>query len=420
VCKHLFDTSDRLVRMAGLTPSHVSSLDDTAVLDALREAEIRRRQLYRDELLLLAEIEARGIATRRGFHIGTVALVRDMFSLGSGEAQRMVAHAEALCATVTPTGARIEPRLPVVAEALAEGAIGPDHVEAIRKAVTGLPDAASVEDTVIAEKILCEAATTSAPSIIKRLGDEIAQRLDPDGNEPKEKDLLRPQRRLDFQETRDGRLLGRFDLDTETGALLTTLLSPHTAPRSTEEGPDRRSRSERHGDAFRDILTLAAKCENTPTEAGEPATLMVSVTLEELKSGIGHGLLDGYWNLSAAQIRRIACDAAVVPVVLGSKSEILDIGRATRVVPRAIRRALIRRDRGCSFPGCVKKPSGARLTSAPRGAVVYRLEVEDLRGLVIGVMRSSWRQVDPGIAGEAGSSRDKAGAVQNCRMDRAW
>jgi hypothetical protein len=83
--------------------------------------------------------------------------------------------------------------------------------------------------------------------------------------------------------------------------------------------------------------------------------LMVSVTLEELKSGIGHGLLDGYWNLSAAQIRRIACDAAVVPVVLGSKSEILDIGRATRVVPRAIRRALIRRDRGCSFPNCTKK-----------------------------------------------------------------
>jgi hypothetical protein len=342
--------------MAGLTPSHVSSLDDSAVLDALRETEIRRRQLYQDELLLLAEIEARGIATRRGFHIGTVALVRDMFSLGSGEAQRMVSHAEALCATVTPTGARIDPRLPVVAEALAEGVIGPDHVEAIRKAVTGLPDAATTEDRVMAEKILCEAAATSAPSIIKRLGDEIAQRLDPDGNAPKEKDLLRPQRRLDFQETRDGRLLGRFDLDTETGALLTTLLSPHTAPRSTdEEGPDRRSRSERQGDAFRDILTLAAQCKDTPTEAGEPATLMVSVTLEELKSGIGHGLLDGYWNLSAAQIRRIACDAAVVPVVLGSKSEILDIGRATRVVPRAIRRALIRRDRGCSFPGCAKK-----------------------------------------------------------------
>ncbi|MFD2418956.1 HNH endonuclease signature motif containing protein [Amycolatopsis pigmentata] len=341
--------------MTALTPEHVSSLSDTAVLDALREAEIRRRRMYRDELVLVAEVEARGIATSRGVHVGTVALLRDILNVGSPEARRLVAHAEALCGTVTPTGVRLDPQLPVVAEALSDGALGPDHVEAIRKAVTGLPDAATVEDRVIAEKILCEAATTSEPFVVKRLGDEIAQRLDPDGDEPKDKELLRPQRRLDVQETRDGRVLGRFDLDTETGALLSALLSPHTAPRSTDEGPDRRSRSERYGDAFRDILTLAAQCESTPTEAGEPATLMVSVTLEELKSGIGHGLLDGYWNLSAAQIRRIACDAAVVPVVLGSKSEILDIGRATRIVPRAIRRALIRRDKGCSFPSCAKK-----------------------------------------------------------------
>ncbi|MFD2420830.1 HNH endonuclease signature motif containing protein [Amycolatopsis pigmentata] len=340
--------------MAALTPEHVSSLSDTAVLDALRETEIRRRRLYRDELVLVAEIEARGIATSRGVHIETSALLRDMFNLSSPEAQRMVAHAEALCGTVTPTGARLDPRLPVVADALGDGMISPGHVEAIRKAVTGLPDTASPEDRAIAEKILCEAAITSEPSHVKRLGDEIALRLDPDGDEPKEKDLLRPQRRLDVQETRNGRVLGRFDLDTETGALLTTLLSPHTAPQPTEDEPDRRSRSERYGDAFRDILTLAAQCESTPNEAGEPATLMVSITLEELKSGIGHGLVDG-WNLSAAQIRRIACDAAVVPVVLGSKSEILDIGRATRVVPRAIRRALIRRDRGCSFPACAKK-----------------------------------------------------------------
>jgi hypothetical protein len=82
---------------------------------------------------------------------------------------------------------------------------------------------------------------------------------------------------------------------------------------------------------------------------------MVSVTLEDLKAGIGHGLLDGYWNVSVAEIRRMACDAKVVPVVLGSKGETLDIGRATRVVPRRIRRALIRRDKGCSFPGCGKK-----------------------------------------------------------------
>src|SRR5690242_10577164 len=100
--------------MAPLTPAHVSSLDDTTLLDTLREREIRRRQEYHDELLLLAEIDARGIATRRGCHIGIAALVRDMFNLNPGEARRMAAHAEALCGSITPSGARIEPRHPQV------------------------------------------------------------------------------------------------------------------------------------------------------------------------------------------------------------------------------------------------------------------------------------------------------------------
>src|SRR5689334_18320979 len=95
--------------MTALTPEHVSSLSDTAVLDALREAEIRHRRMYRDEVVLVAKIEARGIATSRGVHVGTVALLRDILNLGSAEARRMVAHAEALCGTVTPTGAHLDP-----------------------------------------------------------------------------------------------------------------------------------------------------------------------------------------------------------------------------------------------------------------------------------------------------------------------
>ncbi|TNC21141.1 HNH endonuclease signature motif containing protein, partial [Amycolatopsis alkalitolerans] len=83
--------------------------------------------------------------------------------------------------------------------------------------------------------------------------------------------------------------------------------------------------------------------------------LMVSVTLEDLKAGVGYGLLDGYWTISVAQIRRLACDARIVPVVLGAQGETLDVGRATRIVPRSIRRALTRRDKGCAFPGCGKK-----------------------------------------------------------------
>jgi hypothetical protein len=52
----------------------------------------------------------------------------------------------------------------------------------------------------------------------------------------------------------------------------------------------------------------------------------------------------------------LACDCEVMRVVLGAKSQVLDVGRATRVIPAGIRAALVVRDRGCSFPGCDRPP----------------------------------------------------------------
>ena len=57
--------------------------------------------------------------------------------------------------------------------------------------------------------------------------------------------------------------------------------------------------------------------------------------------------------LAAETVRRIACDCAVVHIRESSEGEPLDVGRKTRTIPSAIRRALKRRDLGCRFPGCV-------------------------------------------------------------------
>ena len=56
--------------------------------------------------------------------------------------------------------------------------------------------------------------------------------------------------------------------------------------------------------------------------------------------------------VNAATIRKIACDADIIPVVLGSEGRILDIGRTTRIFPPHIRKAITARDQGCAFPGC--------------------------------------------------------------------
>lgn len=51
-------------------------------------------------------------------------------------------------------------------------------------------------------------------------------------------------------------------------------------------------------------------------------------------------------------IRAWACDADLIPVVLGGAGEVLDIGRAQRPFPPGIRKAIIARDQGCAAPGC--------------------------------------------------------------------
>jgi hypothetical protein len=56
--------------------------------------------------------------------------------------------------------------------------------------------------------------------------------------------------------------------------------------------------------------------------------------------------------VTASTARKIACDADIIPVLLGGEGRILDIGRSSRIFPPHIRKALTARDQGCSFPGC--------------------------------------------------------------------
>jgi hypothetical protein len=57
-------------------------------------------------------------------------------------------------------------------------------------------------------------------------------------------------------------------------------------------------------------------------------------------------------SVPAETARRLACDCSVVMVLENDKGEPLNVGRRTRSIPPALRRALNARDRGCRFPGC--------------------------------------------------------------------
>jgi hypothetical protein len=87
---------------------------------------------------------------------------------------------------------------------------------------------------------------------------------------------------------------------------------------------------------------------------GDRYLIHVHADIETLKAdGVGaESELDDCCNVPAETSRRLSCDAGVVHWLENKEGETLSIGRKTRTIPPAIRRALKRRDHGCRFPGC--------------------------------------------------------------------
>ena len=91
-----------------------------------------------------------------------------------------------------------------------------------------------------------------------------------------------------------------------------------------------------------------------PDESAEqrPTSERALCRCAELETRARTAMLDHGGPLTPAELRILACDAQVIPIVLDGAGQPLDIGRGSRVVPRHLRRALAARDRGCAFPGC--------------------------------------------------------------------
>ena len=84
-----------------------------------------------------------------------------------------------------------------------------------------------------------------------------------------------------------------------------------------------------------------------------PAATASATTSGHVKHGeTGYGQI-----LSPTEARILACDAQIIPAVLGSRGEVLDLGRANRLITPGLRDYLIARDKGCTYPGCSAPPS---------------------------------------------------------------
>ena len=111
--------------------------------------------------------------------------------------------------------------------------------------------------------------------------------------------------------------------------------------------------SQRRADALGHILErfVAGKCSGSANGAHPVVVHVAHDALCDVPESSGAEFEDGH-VVAVETARRLSCDGALIGVVEGKKGEPLAVGRRTRAVPPAIRRALRVRDGGCRFPGC--------------------------------------------------------------------
>ncbi|MFL6089009.1 MAG: DUF222 domain-containing protein [Aeromicrobium sp.] len=143
------------------------------------------------------------------------------------------------------------------------------------------------------------------------------------------------------------------------GRILKTILDAYTAPRRDHLDPAEdpyETHEHKQGIAFSQLLQHIPT-DQLPTTGGTPIRVVVTIDESKLQSNVAAATLATGERLSAGQLRRLAANHGIIPMVLGSDSIPIDLGRTQRLFTKAQRDALAVMDGGCTAPGCDRPPS---------------------------------------------------------------
>ena len=334
---------------------------DDELVAIVELAEQARSALAAVQAGAVAEADARDLAKQRLRYGSTGDWLTHLGGLRRGDGRRIVARAHALTGHLTDTR-----------EAMAAGRVSPEQADVIVASVEALPTGSAVRSR--GQAVLLEHTGALDATELATTGRHLVRVVDPDAEDRRlEKQLAREERAahqarflaLTFDGAGGVRVTGRGS--AEDGALLRTALLPLTVPAPTAEEPadDPRDHGARMWDALVATAQHALDTQLPPQTHGSPTRLTVTTALEALQSQLATASITGPVTraatgdgieLSATTIRRLACDAEIIPTVLGTRGEPLDVGRARRLVTPAIWLALVLRDRHCAFPGCTRPP----------------------------------------------------------------
>ncbi len=327
---------------------------DTEVVAALRECGAALDRVDAKTVGLIGSISRRGTFAEHGYRRPEHA-VAELLDWDVRPARRRVRVAEQLCSRVAVDGQILPPVLAATGEVFAAGRLGVAQAEVIAAVLDG-PAAKRLDPDTWAgaeERIAAYGADTGCtPNELSGWAKQLIDALDQDGPAPDERERTNELYLSRHRSGTGGRIRG--DLDGPTFDALATAVGAMSGAK-----PDSaKSLPERQAAALGEICGYTLRHDETlPESGGERPQIRLTVGFEALRRAVAGATIDtGAW-FSPGQLRRLACDAQIVPAVLGTHSEPLDIGRASRTIPAGLRRAVTIRDKGCAYPGCGRAPS---------------------------------------------------------------
>lgn len=266
------------------------------------------------------------------------------------------------------TGEPLPHRFETVEAALDAGLLGADAARIIIGTLGQIEEHTTPQQLADAEEFLLSQVGVLTIPQLARLGNGMRDYWDPDGAAPRE-EALRARSGMRIIELGNGLVRHVIDAHPEATGWLRAAIDARLAPRRevrfSDDGEeatddalaDTRTLAQRRLDALVSIARDSLKHDDGDM-SGTPAVLLVTATLEALRTGIGTATIFGVEEpISAATARRLACDAKIIPIVLGGESQPLDLGQGRRLFSEAQRYAMAVRDGGCCWGTCDAPPA---------------------------------------------------------------
>jgi hypothetical protein len=281
------------------------------------------------------------------------------------------------------TGQPIAPELPELANAVQAGTVGEDHIRAVCRAVDVLPSCVSPTDVADAERALVWHATKVDAGVVTKLGQQIADYLNPDGTFTDEDRARRRGLHLGPQGP-DG--MSRLEglLDPEARAYFEAIEAAVRPGRHEPDGGqeerqvrDERTPAQRCHDAFKLGMETAIASGELGLHRGHPVTVIVTTTLAELEQAANAAAgasvpmpaparTGGGSRLPMSDLIRMAAKAIHYLAVFDNHTERpLYLGRQKRIATADQRLICHARDRGCTRPNCLEPGYHSEVHHAP-------------------------------------------------------